>query len=75
MSKSLKKPVSRVEPYHSLSDQSVASAARTKPKSYSLPIELHDWLVAESGRRTFAEGKRVSASQLLSEIVEQYRRQ
>lgn len=76
MAKTLKKPTSLIESYHSLDIESSLDsvvATKTKPKSYSLPIEIHDWLVSESAKRTVKEGRRVSASQLLTEIVVQYK--
>lgn len=76
MAKSLKKPTSLIEEYHSLdleSSSDTVDVTKTKPKSYSLPIEVHDWLVSESAKRTVNEGRRVSASQLLTEIVVRYK--
>ena len=73
MAKSLKKPVSLIESYHSLNAIDGDNNHKTKPKSYSLPIEMHDWLVAESARKTVDEGRRVSASQLLADIVNEFR--
>lgn len=39
------------------------------PKSYSLPPTLHQKLTSEAQRRSAIEGRRVSASQVLLEIL------
>ena len=42
---------------------------KSVPKSYSLPSSLHKKLTAEAQRRSLLEGRRVSASQVLLEIL------
>jgi len=42
---------------------------RSIPKSYSLPASMHQKLADEARRRSVAEGRRVSATQVLLEIL------
>lgn len=45
---------------------------RSVPKSYSLPTSVHKQLADEARRRSMSEGRRVSATQVLLEILREH---
>lgn len=45
---------------------------RSVPKSYSLPTSVHKKLADEARRRSVSEGRRVSATQVLLEILREH---
>ena len=61
------KPVETLEDNKSI-DGGVA-IEKSIPKSYSLPASFHKKLKDEAKKRTLDEGRRVSASQILFELI------